>query len=58
MPKSVLITGCSEGGIGNATAAQLAAKGYNVFATVRSAARAGDLASTDNVTVLELDVRE
>ncbi len=58
MSKSVLITGCSTGGIGQATARQLAAKGYNVFATVRNAAKAGDLASTDNVTVLELDVRD
>ncbi|HEY5639895.1 MAG TPA: SDR family oxidoreductase [Dehalococcoidia bacterium] len=58
MPKSVLITGCSTGGIGHAAAAQLAAKGYNVFATVRDAAKAGDLASAENVTVLELDVRE
>ena len=58
MPKSVLITGCSTGGIGHAAAGQLAAKGYNVFATVRNAAKAGDLASADNVTVLELDVRE
>jgi short-subunit dehydrogenase len=58
MPKSVLITGCSAGGIGHATAGQLAAKGYNVFATVRSAAKAGDLASADNVTVLDLDVRD
>jgi len=58
MAKSVLITGCSTGGIGHATAGQLAARGYNVFATVRNAAKAGDLASADNVTVLELDVRE
>ncbi len=58
MPKSVLITGCSSGGIGHAAAVQLAAKGYNVFATVRNAAKAGDLAAADNVTVLELDVRE
>ena len=58
MAKSVLITGCSTGGIGHATAAKLAAGGYNVFATVRNAAKAGDLASADNVTVLELDVRE
>jgi short-subunit dehydrogenase len=58
MSKSVLITGCSAGGIGAATAKKLAAKGYAVNATVRSAAKAGDLASTDNVTILELDVRE
>ncbi|MEX0681991.1 MAG: SDR family oxidoreductase [Dehalococcoidia bacterium] len=58
MPKKVLITGCSEGGIGHAAASQLAAKGYEVFATVRKAAKAGDLASKPNVTVLELDVRD
>jgi NAD(P)-dependent dehydrogenase (short-subunit alcohol dehydrogenase family) len=56
--KTALITGCSEGGIGHALAKNLAAKGYNVFATVRKAARAGDLTSTENVTVLELDVRD
>lgn len=56
--KTVLITGCSEGGIGHAAAKKLAAKGYRVLATVRSAAKAGDLASTENVSVLELDVRE
>jgi NAD(P)-dependent dehydrogenase (short-subunit alcohol dehydrogenase family) len=58
MGKSVLITGCSAGGIGAATARALAAKGYDVFATVRSTSKAGDLASTKNVTVLELDVRD
>ncbi|HUF53282.1 MAG TPA: SDR family oxidoreductase [Dehalococcoidia bacterium] len=58
MSQSVLITGCSVGGIGHATAKKLAAKGYNVFATVRSAAKAGDLADTENVTIVELDVRD
>jgi NAD(P)-dependent dehydrogenase (short-subunit alcohol dehydrogenase family) len=58
MSKSVLITGCSAGGIGHAAAKELGAKGYNVFATVRSAAKAGDLASISNVTVLEMDVRD
>jgi NAD(P)-dependent dehydrogenase (short-subunit alcohol dehydrogenase family) len=56
--KTALITGCSAGGIGYAVAEKLAAKGYNVFATVRSAAKAGGLANKENVTVLELDVRE
>ena len=54
--KTVLITGCSEGGIGHSSAKKLAARGYQVFATVRKAAKAGDLASTGNVAVLELDV--
>jgi NAD(P)-dependent dehydrogenase (short-subunit alcohol dehydrogenase family) len=56
--KTALITGCSQGGIGYALAKQLAGKGYGVYATVRTAAKAGDLASTENVTVLELDVRD
>lgn len=56
--KTVLITGCTEGGIGNSLAGKLAAKGYAVFATVRSAAKAGPLARKENVTVLEMDVRD
>jgi NAD(P)-dependent dehydrogenase (short-subunit alcohol dehydrogenase family) len=56
--KTVLITGCSEGGIGAASATKLAANGYQVFATVRKASKAGDLASTENVTIVELDVRD
>lgn len=35
MPKSVLITGCSEGGIGHAVAHALKARGHRVFATAR-----------------------
>ena len=56
--KTILITGCSEGGIGAATAKKLAVKGYNVLATVRNASRAADLTSTDNVIIIELDVRD
>lgn len=35
MQKSILITGCSEGGIGYATAHALKERGYRVFATAR-----------------------
>jgi len=35
MPTTVLITGCSEGGIGYAVAHALKARGYRVFATAR-----------------------
>lgn len=35
MSKSILITGCSEGGIGYATAHALKNRGYRVFATAR-----------------------
>ena len=34
--KSVLITGCSAGGIGHALALEWQSKGYRVFATARS----------------------
>jgi NADP-dependent 3-hydroxy acid dehydrogenase YdfG len=34
-PKSVLITGCSEGGIGDALAQEFLKKGLRVFATAR-----------------------
>ena len=37
MQRSILITGCSEGGIGYATAHALKQRGYRVFATAREA---------------------
>ncbi|EXJ61455.1 uncharacterized protein A1O5_11771 [Cladophialophora psammophila CBS 110553] len=55
--KHVLITGCSEGGIGSATALAFQRLGtYHVFATARSLAKMRDLATLPNVTCLELDV--
>lgn len=53
-----MITGCSEGGIGYETARLLASGGNKVFATVRSATKAGALATTEGVIVVELDVRD
>lgn len=38
-PKSVLITGCSEGGIGDALAKEFSRRGLRVFATARDAAK-------------------
>jgi NAD(P)-dependent dehydrogenase (short-subunit alcohol dehydrogenase family) len=36
MPETVLITGCSEGGIGDAIAQEFYRRGYRVFATARN----------------------
>ncbi|KAI0382529.1 short-chain dehydrogenase/reductase [Hypomontagnella monticulosa] len=55
--KSVLITGCSAGGIGAALAEVFREKGYRVFATVRNPSKIPQtLSSATNVTVLKLDV--
>ncbi|OTB07722.1 hypothetical protein M426DRAFT_228230 [Hypoxylon sp. CI-4A] len=55
--KSVLITGCSAGGIGPALAEVFHEKGYHVFATARDVSKIPqNLSEADNVTVLALDV--
>ncbi|KAB8201894.1 hypothetical protein BDV34DRAFT_237221 [Aspergillus parasiticus] len=56
MPKSVLITGCSHGGFGEAMAKVYRAKGFQVFATLRNRTKIGSLADYDGVQILELDV--
>ncbi|KAI1308496.1 putative short-chain dehydrogenase/reductase [Xylaria venustula] len=56
MQKTVLITGCSEGGFGAAIAKEFHSRGYYVFATLRNTSKAGALAQLPNVQVLELDV--
>ncbi|KAF2866454.1 1-acyl dihydroxyacetone phosphate reductase [Massariosphaeria phaeospora] len=55
-PKSVLITGCSDGGIGSALARTFADRGFHVFATARDTSRASKLRDVSNVTLLTLDV--
>lgn len=54
--KTVLITGCSEGGIGFALAKEFQARGLHVFATARSPAKMAALEHLPNVTLLPLDV--
>jgi NAD(P)-dependent dehydrogenase (short-subunit alcohol dehydrogenase family) len=54
--KAVLITGCSSG-IGHATAARLAEKGWTVYATARNADKLSDLAEAGCKT-LSLDVED
>ena len=53
---TVLITGCSQGGIGDALARQLASCGYHVFATVRNLSKAAHFAEAEDIEVVQLDV--
>ena len=55
--KTVLITGCSAGGLGAALAEVFHEKGYHVFVTARTPSKIPQtLAISPNVTVLTLDV--
>lgn len=55
--KSVLITGCSAGGIGAGLAEVFQERGYHVFATLRTPSKLPQaLSNAANVTVLTLDV--
>ncbi|EAT81601.1 hypothetical protein SNOG_11102 [Parastagonospora nodorum SN15] len=54
--KSVLITGCSDGGIGSALALTFATRGLLVFASARSLSKMSELANLPNVHLLELDI--
>jgi 1-acylglycerone phosphate reductase len=53
--KSVLITGCSKGGIGDALAQEFHSKGLRVFATARNLQKVKHLKEL-GLDVLELDV--
>ncbi|KAJ4422784.1 hypothetical protein N0V82_002563 [Gnomoniopsis sp. IMI 355080] len=54
--KTVLITGCSEGGIGAALAKAFHAKGYHVYATLRNPTKAGSLEGVQGIEISTLDV--
>jgi 1-acylglycerone phosphate reductase len=54
-PRSVLITGCSQGGAGEALARVFHQNGFKVFATARSLSKIQHLES-EGIEVLELNV--
>jgi len=54
--KSVLITGCSDGGIGSSLALTFATRGHVVFAGARTLSKMSELANLPNVHLLELDI--
>ena len=56
LQKSVLITGCSDGGIGSALAVAFQERNYHVFSTARNPSKMFELSKLPNVTPLLLDV--
>jgi len=54
--KTVLITGCSAGGIGHALVLAFQKRGFTVFATARSLNKMADLKTLPNVHLFALDV--
>ena len=53
--KTVLITGCSAGGIGSALAEAFQKHGIHVFATARDLSKMSHLQTLSHVTMLKLD---
>ena len=54
--KSVLITGCSAGGIGFALAQEFQKRNFHVFATARDPSKLSQLDKRPHVTLIALDV--
>ncbi|KAL8718430.1 MAG: hypothetical protein Q9225_004429 [Loekoesia sp. 1 TL-2023] len=53
---TVLITGCSQGGIGDALVHQFVARGFHVLAAVRNHTKAAHFSGLENVEIVGLDV--
>jgi len=56
--KTVLITGCSDGGIGSALAKAFQSHNLHVFATTRDVSKMKELAELPNITMFSLDVTD
>ncbi|KAI7772284.1 hypothetical protein LZL87_007645 [Fusarium oxysporum] len=56
MKKTVLITGCSVGGLGYALADEFHKLGYHVIATARDTKKIGPLANKPDVDIFPLDI--
>lgn len=54
--KTVLITGCSDGGIGSALSLEFQKNGFMVFATARTVSRMTELQGIPNIHLLQIDV--
>ncbi|KAI0976273.1 putative short-chain dehydrogenases/reductase [Xylaria arbuscula] len=54
--RTVLVTGCSHGGLGEAMAKAYHARGFKVFAAVRNTAKAKSLSEIEGIDIIELDV--
>ncbi|KAJ6084367.1 hypothetical protein N7486_011167 [Penicillium sp. IBT 16267x] len=54
--KSVLITGCSDGGIGSALSLEFQRNGFMVFATARTVSKMTELQGVPNIHLLHIDV--
>ncbi|KAL2849807.1 putative hydroxybutyrate dehydrogenase [Aspergillus pseudodeflectus] len=58
-PKFVLITGCSDGGLGSALALSFAKHpNMHIFASARNISKMGALADKQNITLVHLDVTD
>jgi 1-acylglycerone phosphate reductase len=55
-PKTVLITGCSDAGIGSALGLVLQKRGYHVFASARTPSKMTWIQNLPNITPLTLDI--
>lgn len=54
--ESVLVTGCTAGGIGSEIALEFQRQGLHVFATARDVKKLAHFEALSNVTILQLDV--